>query len=404
MGEWSELNSQAIALLERSAEVEDKVSPGNADSGGGQETIADAAAFQSRGSNIDVRAFCHEVPVIAPEDSCRSVLQLFKRNHELSCIVACDENYNPVGLLMRDQFFRNLAGRFAADLFYDRSSERFAVQNPLVCEMDTPAGQLLDAALNREGSHFYDSLIIVDKGRFYGIMTVQDLMLLSRELQREADESRRMTVRESRMRVVEIEQSIVQVSESARRSLDESGRMCGLSAEGRAELEAVKASFARVLEMTQSQETQMGQLLERMKEISSVASRIHGLADQSGMLAMNASIEAAHAGEHGRGFAVVASEVRKLALQTKNFSEDIGATLDVVERLIQETAGTASSTAGEMQQSHNRVGRADATFEALVGSARAVESRGQEMCQSSEEAAKRTKTVLHELQLLEQTE
>lgn len=206
------------------------------------------------------------------------------------------------------------------------------------------------------------------------------------------------------MRVVEIEQSIVQVSESARRSLDESGRMCGLSAEGRAELEAVKASFARVLEMTQSQETQMGQLLERMKEISSVASRIHGLADQSGMLAMNASIEAAHAGEHGRGFAVVASEVRKLALQTKNFSEDIGATLDVVERLIQETAGTASSTAGEMQQSHNRVGRADATFEALVGSARAVESRGQEMCQSSEEAAKRTKTVLHELQLLEQTE
>lgn len=223
---------------------------------------------------------------------------------------------------------------------------------------------------------------------------------MSRHLQREADEARQAAVLESRDRIVQIERSIAEVTESAKRSLLESERMNGLSAEGRHELEAVKASFARVLDMTRSQEKQMAELLERTKQISSVADHIRSLADQSGMLAMNASIEAAHAGEHGRGFAVVASEVRKLALQTKSFSEEIGLTLGIVNRLIQQTASTASSTAGEMAESHGRVGNADGTFQALVDSARTVEERGQEMFRSSETAASRTRTVLGELRQL----
>jgi methyl-accepting chemotaxis protein len=314
--------------------------------------------------------------------------------------VICDEDHKPLGLLMRDRFFRHLAGRFAADLFYEVASFQFAEQQPLICEGDTPAGELLDLALGREGTSFYDGLILTDQGKYYGILTIQDLMQMSRELQREADEARQAAVRDSRDRVVEIEQSIAAVAESAKRSLQETERMNDLSLEGRQELEAVKASFTRVLEMARSQEKQMAKLLEQMQQISSVADHIRSLADQSGMLAMNASIEAAHAGEHGRGFAVVASEVRKLALQTKRFSEEIGDTLGVVNHLIQQTAATVSSTAEEMAESHERVGNADGTFQALVESARAAEQRSQEMFRSSETAAERTRTVLWELQHL----
>lgn len=371
------MENRAIALLERTANEE-------------TENLAAIAA-------VGVRSLSRKVPVIGPEVSCRNVLGQFQKQPDLPCIVVCDVDHKPLGLLMRDQFFRHLAGRFAADLFYELSTLRFAERQPLICELDTPAGELLDHALGREGVSFYDALILTIKGRFYGVLTVQDLMLMSRQLQREADEARQAAVRDSRDRVIEIERSIAEVAEAAKRSLQESERMNELSAEGRHELEAVKASFSRVLDMTRSQEKQMAELLERTKQISSVAGHIRSLADQSGMLAMNASIEAAHAGEHGRGFAVVASEVRKLALQTKSFSEEIGLTLGVVNRLIQQTAATASTTVEEMAESHGRVGNADGTFEALVESARTVEARGQEMFHSSETAAGRTRTVLGEL-------
>ncbi|MND86891.1 Methyl-accepting chemotaxis protein 3 [compost metagenome] len=115
------------------------------------------------------------------------------------------------------------------------------------------------------------------------------------------------------------------------------------------------------------------------------------------MLAMNASIEAAHAGEHGRGFAVVADEVRKLAAQTKNFSGDIGAKLGKVGELVNQTSHATTYTSKEMEESHVKVIDAGLTFGMLVDSACQVEIRGQEVFKSTDEAAQKNHEVLQEL-------
>lgn len=381
------MNNQGIAVLEREAEATMHKEP-------------ERMHNEECRKGIESQHYCKFVPVITEEELCVDALRLFQRDADAPCIVICDQQQLPIGLLMRDKLNRLLAGRFAADLFYNRPALDFAAVSPLQCELSLPVSELLDIALEREGQDFYDSLIMTHNGTFVGVITVQDLMIMSRDLQKETDEARKKAIQESYDQAVEIGRSVSLASEASKRSLEESERMSMLALAGQKELNEVNASFSRVVEMAQSQNRLVSDLQHQAKEIASLVTQIRELADQSSLLAMNASIEAAHAGEHGRGFSIVANEVKKLAMQTKEFSGDIGSKLGIVGVLVNETAHATSYTVKEMEESHVRVVEAELTFGTLVASACQVENRGKEAFESTKEASRKNQEILHELNLI----
>jgi methyl-accepting chemotaxis protein len=131
----------------------------------------------------------------------------------------------------------------------------------------------------------------------------------------------------------------------------------------------------------------VSELGEHSKEIDSVITTIKNIAEETNLLALNASIEAARAGEAGRGFSVVASEVRKLSENSKKAAEQVST---VVGRIQESTRGLQLSSQAwmeEMNEGHAKVNDVSAAFKQIYEWIQNMNDRVQDITAGIEEMA-----------------
>lgn len=107
-------------------------------------------------------------------------------------------------------------------------------------------------------------------------------------------------------------------------------------------------------------------LVGNAQETKAILVTIGDIADQTNLLALNAAIEAARAGEHGRGFAVVADEVRKLAERTQKSLAEISATINVLIQAINDNSESLHQNMDEMMDLTQYVGTVDKKMDELL--------------------------------------
>jgi methyl-accepting chemotaxis protein len=218
---------------------------------------------------------------------------------------------------------------------------------------------------------------------------------ISAESQSGAASAVAATIEQVSCSIDETSHSASQAEQTVLRTREDSGRALTVTHETMGDISKIVSSIAE-------SSSKVGVLAENSLAISNIINVIKEIADQTNLLALNAAIEAARAGEQGRGFAVVADEVRKLAERTTQSTQEIGNLIGSIQTQIEVTVSAMSQASEQSERIVAKSREAEQSLENIARGNGEVSSRVQEIALSIREQSKAVQSISHNMEQIAQ--
>jgi methyl-accepting chemotaxis protein len=191
---------------------------------------------------------------------------------------------------------------------------------------------------------------------------------------------------------VEMSQTVIDIARNTNNIANSAANTVKIAKEGEEIVNQATKEVEEIARTVGDSAESIRTLGERSNQIGEIVNVIDDIADQTNLLALNAAIEAARAGEQGRGFAVVADEVRKLAERTANSTSEIGGMINAIQSDVERAVMTMNTVAKKVETGVDLSGKAGQSLRVIVtsvddllGMVQQIASATDEMSTTSEE-------------------
>ena len=192
-----------------------------------------------------------------------------------------------------------------------------------------------------------------------------------------------MTVKRQAAATEEFSQSVQEVAANAHDTASAARESLAQVNTSNTNISQSMDATTRVVDAVQASNSTIDQLNQSIAKIGDITRVIADIASQTNLLALNAAIEAARAGEQGRGFAVVADEVRKLAERTTTSTADINNTVNEIQAVTAQAVHSMDIAAHEVDTGIGKLRESVAGLEGITHSSRQVSQMSEQISEAA---------------------